>query len=263
MPSRFLHRLGMITSVYPTPILNEIGRASTFENFNSINELSSATILTMFHDFRNSTYQLPRIPGSYSLIREEKTEICLPVWAKDQLKRMTEANTNLLAWALELSYQADSLFTCERTGNTFSTRIFMRSNSREVISAAFVAFSTGHKGSESGFTQTVVEDGIVIRLTSDGLENLLKRLGSGDDFSANNENSLLEVKWHEELTSYGSINSPIDGLDLRVSFSSHIYKDENKIFRAFINMDYFSIEPLTLIKPFIPIKQKHYVSALL
>lgn len=105
MPSRFLHRLGMVTSVYPSPILNEIGRAAVFEPFKSTNEMASATILTMFHDFRNNTYQLPRIPGSYSLIRESGTQICLPVWAQDQVKRMAETNTNLLAWALELSYQ--------------------------------------------------------------------------------------------------------------------------------------------------------------
>lgn len=95
----------------------------------------------------------------------------------------------------------------------------MRSNTREVISAAFIAFATGHKGSDTGFTQTVVEDGIVIRLTSDGLENLLKRLASGEDFLLDNDASKLEVKWieNEALTAYGSISSPIDGMDLRVS----------------------------------------------
>lgn len=94
----------------------------------------------------------------------------------------------------------------------------MRSNTRDVIGAAFVAFATGHKGAENGFTQTVVEDGLVIRLSSDGVESLLKRLASGDNFRLETESGYLEVKWleSEELTSYGSINSPIDGLDLRV-----------------------------------------------
>lgn len=111
------------------------------------------------------------------------------------------------------------MFACERIGNTFSTRVFMRTNTRGSIGAAFVAFATGHKGSDSGFTQTVVEDGIVIRLTGDTLESLLKRLANGDDFALDNDSTKLEVKWleNEELTAYGSINSPIDGMDLRVS----------------------------------------------
>jgi hypothetical protein len=95
----------------------------------------------------------------------------------------------------------------------------MRSNTREVIGAAFIAFATGHKGSENGFTQTVVEDGLVIRLSSDGLESLLKRLANGDNFRLETEFGNLEVKWleNEELTCYGSINSQIDGTDLRVN----------------------------------------------
>lgn len=95
----------MMTSVYPAPILNEIGRNPVFEPFNTTNELASATILTMFHDFRKNSYHLPYIPGSYSLIRESETQILLPVWAKDQMKRIAEANTSLLAYAVDLSYQ--------------------------------------------------------------------------------------------------------------------------------------------------------------
>lgn len=95
----------MLSSVYPVPVLNEIGRPPVFEPFKTTNEIASATILSMFYDFRNNSYQLPRIAGSYALIRESGTEICLPIWSQDQMKRMTEANSNLLAWALELSYQ--------------------------------------------------------------------------------------------------------------------------------------------------------------
>lgn len=93
----------------------------------------------------------------------------------------------------------------------------MRSDSREVIGAAFVAFATGHKGTDNGFTQTVVEDGLVIRLTSDSLETLLKRLAHGDEFKLEGETSRLEVRWieNDDLTSYGAIISPIDGMDLR------------------------------------------------
>jgi hypothetical protein len=111
MPSRFLHRLGMMSSIYPVPILNEIDRPPVFEPFKTTNEMASSTILTMFHDFRTNSYQLPRIAGSYALIRESGTEICLPVWAQDQMKRMAESNSNLLAWALELSYQVSILFS--------------------------------------------------------------------------------------------------------------------------------------------------------
>jgi hypothetical protein len=109
MPSRFLYRLGMSLSVYPVPVLNEIGRSPVFEPFKSTSEMASSTILTMFHDFRNNSYQLSRIPGSYALMRERETQICLPTWSQEQMKRMAEANSNLLAWALDLSYQVSSL----------------------------------------------------------------------------------------------------------------------------------------------------------
>jgi hypothetical protein len=143
------------------------------------------------------------------------------MWAHEQIKRLVHANIKLIGWSLDLSHQADSLLTCERVQDTFSTRVFMRSDTRDVIATAFVAFSAGHKGAENNFTKSFVEDGVVIRLAGDTLETLMKKLANGEDFALENEAETLEVKWmHEDsITAYGSINSPIDGTDLRVSIN--------------------------------------------
>ncbi|KAI6219773.1 FYVE zinc finger [Aphelenchoides fujianensis] len=217
MPSRFLYRLGMMSGCYPMPVLNGLERESAFEPFADLNQLTSSTILTMFHDFRHDSYQLPHLAGGYALITESLTRICIPIWALQQVKRILDSNMNLLAWAMDLSYQADSVLTTERVLNTFATRVFQRAATRLAIGAAFVAFSTGHKGPDSSFTQTLVEDGVVIRLSSDTLETLTKRLASGENFALESERQRLEVSWIEDqiLTSNGSLQSPIDGMDLR------------------------------------------------
>ncbi|KAI6227541.1 FYVE-type domain-containing protein [Aphelenchoides fujianensis] len=217
MPSRFLYRLGMMSGCYPMPVLNELERESAFEPFADLNQLTSSTILTMFHDFRHDSYQLPHLSGGYALITESLTRICIPIWALQQIKRILDSNMNLLAWAMDLSYQADSVLTTERVLNTFATRVFQRAATRLSIGAAFVAFSTGHKGPDSSFTQTLVEDGVVIRLSSDTLETLTKRLASGENFALESERQRVEVSWIEDqiLTSNGSLQSPIDGMDLR------------------------------------------------
>ncbi|KAI6180760.1 FYVE-type domain-containing protein [Aphelenchoides besseyi] len=218
MPSRFLYRLGQLSSTYPMPVINRIDREPAFAPFNDINELINATILTMFHDFRHATYQLPHVSGSYALITDRQTRICLPTWAHQQVKEIVNSNTNLLAWGMDLSYQADSVLTVERVSNSFATRVFQRATTRESIGAAFAAFSTGHKGNENSYTQTLVEDGVVIRLSSDQLELFAKRLTAGEDFHMRTEKgNELDVTWIEDhiLTSNGSLQSPIDGMDLR------------------------------------------------
>ncbi|KAI6206583.1 FYVE zinc finger [Aphelenchoides besseyi] len=224
MPSRFFVQIGTTYSIdklvtaYPMPVVNRIDRESAFEPFGDINELIGATILTMFHDFRHATYQLPHVSGSYALITDRQTQICLPTWAHQQVKEIVNSNTNLLAWGMDLSYQADSVLTVERVSNSFATRVFQRATTRESIGAAFAAFSTGHKGSESSYTQTLVEDGVVIRLSSDQLELFAKRLTAGEDFHMRTEKgNELDVIWIEDhiLTSNGSLQSPIDGMDLR------------------------------------------------
>ncbi|CAD5216554.1 unnamed protein product [Bursaphelenchus xylophilus] len=217
LPMRILTRLGMINDVYPFPIVNDMKRAPVFDGLSDLTQLSSSTILTMFHDFRLNSYQMPYIATSCVMINEKTTTVLLPVWAKEQMKAILNSQMNLLAWACDINEECDSILTCEHLGSSFQTRIFMKESDRNSIGVSFVAFSTGHKGGDNDFSQTLVEDGVVIRFTGDTLEFVQKKLQNGDGFELESNGMKLKIEWVENtlLSIMGPIKSPIDGIDLR------------------------------------------------
>ncbi|CAD5212381.1 unnamed protein product [Bursaphelenchus okinawaensis] len=217
LPMRVLTRLGMVNDVYPYPIVNNLKRGLLFPESEDGTQPSSPTILSMFHDFRACSYSMPYIATSCVIVDEGNTKVLLPVWAKEQMKCVLNSQMNLIAWACDISESCDSVLTCEYLGSSFQTRMFMKQTDRNCIGVSFVAFSTGYKGLDNEFTQTLVEDGVVIRFTGDTLEMVQKKLQNGDDFELESNGIKLKVEWVENalLNTMGPIRSPIDGLDLR------------------------------------------------
>lgn len=100
-----------------------------------------------------------------------------------------------------------------------------------VTGATFIIFDGALKATDSGgnaFSVNVVEDGVIIRLTTDSMENLIKNLLMGKNFSLSCNNMVLNVVFEDDTSSFdncqGALVSPIDAKSLLVIFLKMIYK---------------------------------------
>lgn len=134
----------------------------------------------------------------------------------------------MITWSCDLNEDSIGVLACERISNQFETRIFPRSENEPEngkYAANFIAFSTGHKGTESSASLNIVEDGIVVRLTIDGFEDLKKKLESGEDYEIKTESRDIIIRWIDYTTALGQISSPVDQRDLRGYYQYGLVKD--------------------------------------
>lgn len=102
--------------------------------------------------------------------------------------------------------------------------------------ASFVIFDGALKHSNEKFIVTVIEDGIVVRMQSETMEEAVRSLLAGQDFHLESANMAVDIVWRDEFMptySVGALISPIDGMDLTVSLS---FLNRTKRFRESINM---------------------------
>lgn len=229
VPSRLLLRLGQLTGQYPTPLVNMFREEPVFTRM-----AVQSSVLKVLNDFRNWTYQMAQLSGTAIAVRDELTEVCLPSLALDEVRALVESNRNMVGWALneltpaEQQMEVDSHLVCEQQSladnSQFCTRIFSRNQNapRKVTGASFVIFDGALKGGEQ-FLVSVVEDGLVVRLQADLMEELVKALLAGDPFSAtNSQGHQLSVRFHTQQPLAkeipGALVSPIDGQPLDGQF---------------------------------------------
>ncbi|KAL3116007.1 hypothetical protein niasHT_007307 [Heterodera trifolii] len=253
VPCRLLLRLGMLYDEYPFPVVN-VRRERPLFTANSI----QSSVLKVLNDFRFWSYRMARLSGCIVAIRETTTVIILSSWALDDVRQIVAGNRNMIGWALDqLSSAADadeedgvteidSHLVCvqEETDDgvtpSFSTRVFSSSESnsqstlittKKVIGVSFLIFDGALRGNEQ-LSVSLVEDGLVVRLNADLMEQLIKALTTGDYFSVSNEhghslfiafrdtNDLTESGQHKASLSEarkmapGALHSPIDGKPL-------------------------------------------------
>lgn len=90
------------------------------------------------------------------------------------------------------------------------------------------------KNSIETFSWSVVEDGLVIRCSSDTMPQLVKALIEGQDFHLKTPSMSLSIifdptnKWPENLQ--GALVSPIDGINLAVNIFFKFYKFKKMLY---------------------------------
>uniref|UniRef100_A0A915M152 Smad anchor for receptor activation-like C-terminal domain-containing protein n=1 Tax=Meloidogyne javanica TaxID=6303 RepID=A0A915M152_MELJA len=255
-PLRLLLRLGQFSFQYPTPIVNIIRDQPLFTK-----EVVQSSVLKVLNDFRGWTYQMTKLFDTSIIVKNNLTEIFLPKSARDEIRTLVEGNRNMVAWSLnELSFlnqqlEIDSHLICEQKNcedgqqqpQHFCTTIFMKEPNMAIkaTSASFVIFDGALKcvGGEK-FVVNVVEDGLIIRLQSELMEELVKiLLNSTDEDNATFEAiNLIQIEGEEEKqqrliiqyiegieqqqqqiinnsdSNFGALISPIDGLHLGGQF---------------------------------------------
>lgn len=232
LPCRLLLRLGQQTAQYPTPLVNLLRDQPLFTR-----DAVQSSVLKVLNDFRNWTYCITHLPGTAIFMRTNNhTEVCLPKLALDEVRTLVESNRNMIGWAInemapiEREMNVDSHLVCEQTelDGQFCTRIFSRDPTEQIkaTAASFVIFDGALKGGEQ-FLVSVVEDGLVVRLHADQMQELVKALLSGDSFTASNAHGhQLNVHFvnsnpanqQQQQNFRGALISPIDGRPLDGQF---------------------------------------------
>ncbi|KAI1721990.1 zinc finger FYVE domain-containing protein 9 [Ditylenchus destructor] len=204
---------------YPVPLTNCRHRSPVFDPENT-----HASVLKVFNDFRNWSYRMAKLPGSYVSLSDSRTQVSLPDWALEELKLIVEANRNMVGWALDFNDRADSHLVCEHNENSglFQTHIFAsHGTTRQVTGATFIIFDGALKSSADKFVISVVEDGVVVRMQADTMTELVKSLLSGEDFRLESPNMDFCIEFYptmKPMHSRGALISPIDGENLTGKF---------------------------------------------
>ncbi|KAK0416251.1 hypothetical protein QR680_012377 [Steinernema hermaphroditum] len=215
LPKRILYKIGFQSSCFPTAIVNKWNRETVYPD-----EDYESSILKVFTDFRNFNYRLTSILGSTVSLEDGVAVVEIPTWAAERLAGVVNANRNMIAWAADLDPDADSILVCEQDteGGSFKTSIFAKdANSRRVTGCSFVIFDGALKSSDEPMSVSIVEDGIVIRLRSTVMSELVEKLLAGSDFELESKAMKLAVRWVKSAFSEESaytIRSPIDGMPL-------------------------------------------------
>jgi len=127
-----------------------------------------------------------------------------------------------MGWALEPNERADSHLVCEQSvgGGEFRTKIFTSSTGqRSLTGASFVVLDGALKSGDAPFVMSIVEDGMIVRMPPDTMEELIKSLLSGQDFELESDANKLEVLFRPSIEPkhmQGALVSPIDRRSLMV-----------------------------------------------
>ncbi|KAF2359595.1 Smad anchor for receptor activation Smad-binding domain [Trinorchestia longiramus] len=214
-PLRLLLRLGAEFRYYPCPLVSTRNRKPVFSEIGH-------TIMNLLVDFRNYTYTIPGIQGLVVHMEDKKTTLLIPRNRYAQIsKALSNSNDHVLALAANFSPEADShLVTIENDDGQYSTQaINIHNRPRKVTGASFVVFNGALK-SNSGLTakSSIVEDGLMVQITSDVMTALRESLRAMKDFSIScgvtGEQPQEEVmlRWTQDDNNCNvGVKSPIDG----------------------------------------------------
>ncbi|CEF70876.1 FYVE zinc finger domain and Zinc finger, FYVE/PHD-type domain and Zinc finger, RING/FYVE/PHD-type domain and Zinc finger, FYVE-related domain and Domain of unknown function DUF3480 domain-containing protein [Strongyloides ratti] len=211
IPNRLLYYLGLNTGCYPTPIINFKNRNITYT------DIFQTTILKVAIDFKYQKYGISQIYGSYVTLTDNKINLWLPKYSKEQVKKLVQDNKSMIIIGLDFNYHADSHLVCQQQeGGYFSTTIFTRpEQNRKQTGATFIIFDGALKNSTSKINRSIVEDGVVVRLNMDYMNELASSLEYGRSYELSDTNFELSIHWFD--MSVKNEYSPLKFVDSRIS----------------------------------------------
>lgn len=221
-PLRLILRLGAEYRYYPSPIISTRYRESVFVEIGH-------TIINLLADFRNFTYTLPQIRGLTIHMEDKKTTITIPKNRYDQvIKSINNSSEYILAFGGNFSPEADSHLVCIQNTqgheNSYSTHaINIHNKPRILTGASFIVFN-GSLKSSSGLTakSTIVEDGLMIQITSEHMEKIREDLRNLKDHTIAcgcvnvTSDESVNIIWGENDTNFNvGVKSPVDLADMQ------------------------------------------------
>ncbi|XP_066996678.2 zinc finger FYVE domain-containing protein 16 [Anabrus simplex] len=219
-PIRLMLRLGAEFRYYPCMLVSVRQRKPVFCEIGH-------TIINLLADFRNLSYTLPSVRGLVIHMEDRHTSILLPKNRYDQVARaLNNSNDHVLALAANFSMSADSHLVCIQSheDESYHTQaINIHNKPRKVTGASFVVFNGALKiSSNLTAKSSIVEDGLMVQITPDTIQELRSALRKMQDFSvrcgpagAVLPDEMVNIKWVQDDRNFNiGVVSFIDGLAL-------------------------------------------------
>ncbi|XP_062373048.1 zinc finger FYVE domain-containing protein 9-like isoform X2 [Sardina pilchardus] len=240
-PIRLMLRLGAEYKVYPCPLFSVRFRKPVFGE-------TGHTIMNLLADFRNYQYTLPMVTGLVVDVEARKTYIKIPKNRyNDLMKALNKSNEHVLAVGACFNEQADSHLVCIQNddGNYQTQAISINHQTHKVTGACFFVFSGALKASSGYSAKTsIVEDGVMVQITTETMEELRQALKDMKDYSIpcgkielDENQKHVHIHWTEDDQNFNSgIISPIDGKSMESINCMNIfhgaeYKANGKVIR--------------------------------
>ncbi|KAJ8380682.1 hypothetical protein SKAU_G00014600 [Synaphobranchus kaupii] len=229
-PLRLQLRLGAEFSVYPSALVSVRSRKAVYRQ-------TGHTIMNLLADLRNFQYSLPMVEGLQVHMEMGNSYILIPKAKFTQmLKAVNSSNEHVISVGASFSREADSHLVCfqNEDGNYQTQANGMLGKTRTVTGASFVVFNGALKAS-SGFIarSSIVEDGLMVQITTDTMEGLRQALREQRDFQIpcgradsveTREN--IHVCWVDRpLLTNAGVTSPVDGRSLEEALRVRVEQD--------------------------------------
>ncbi|XP_026806673.1 zinc finger FYVE domain-containing protein 9 [Rhopalosiphum maidis] len=223
-PIRLMLRLGAEYRYYPCMLVSIRNRPSLYTEIGQ-------TVIKLLVDFRQYSYGLPTVKGCYIHMDEKQIMVLLPRNRYDQVSRLVLAsNRGLLAFGANFSAVADSHLVCVQStkddGNYNTQAINIHNKPRQITGASFIALN-GDLEDEASTRWRIVEDGVMVEMSSQKMALLRDALRLMKDFKLNcgtNDEQTVIFHWTEDDVNFNiGVKSCIDGRLLDGVYSIRVH----------------------------------------
>ncbi|NWQ79960.1 ZFY16 protein, partial [Columbina picui] len=256
-PIRLMLRLGAEYGVYPIPVVSFRHRKPVFGEIGH-------TIMNLLVDLKNYQYTLPTIDNLFVHVEMGRSCIKIPLRKYNEvMKVINSSNQHVISIGASFNTEADSHFVCvqNKHGLYDTQAVSATGHPRKVTGASFVVFNGALKTS-SGFLakSSIVEDGLMVQIVREMMENLCQALRDKKDFKitcgktdTQDIKEYVDICWveDEEKTNKG-ILSPVDGISMEGTLGEKIpqgrdFEREGKILKC--TQVYYFLKDCELSRP--------------
>ncbi|XP_050440718.1 zinc finger FYVE domain-containing protein 9 [Adelges cooleyi] len=223
-PIRLMLRLGAEYRYYPCMLVSIRNRPSLYTEIGQ-------TVIKLLVDFRQYSYGLPTVKGCRIHMDEKQIMVLLPRNRYDQVSRLVlSSNRGLLAFGANFSAVADSHLVCVQStkddGNYNTQAINIHNKPRQITGASFIALN-GDLEDDAGTRWRIVEDGVMVEMSTQKMILLRDALRTMKDFKLNcgtNDEQTVIFHWTENDTNFNiGVKSCIDGTSLQGVLSIRVH----------------------------------------
>lgn len=230
-PSRLVSSLGAEFGAYPVPLLSVRERKPIFTEI-------GCTIFQILTDLKNDRYTVDVIDNLFIHLENDRCCIKIPLRKYNEVMKVIDSSDEyVVIIGTNPSKEADSYLVCvqDEDGLYQTKTVSVTGCPRRVTSASFVVFKEATAPSRFSAKYAVIEDGIIVHVTTETLQNLCKALRGKKDHKiicsktdTGEVEKCVDICWVEdEDQRVKGILSPVDGLSMEGTLSEKMFHNRN------------------------------------
>ncbi|NXN16583.1 ZFY16 protein, partial [Indicator maculatus] len=230
-PNRLLSSLGAEFETYPVPLLSVRERKPMFAEI-------GCTIFQVLADFATDQYTVDTIDNLFVHLEDDRCCIKIPLRKYNEVMKVIDSSDEyVIIIGANPSNEADSYLVCvQGEDGLYQTKTVSATGCpRRVTSASFVVFKEASSPSRLPAKYTTIEDGIIVHVTTEILQNLRKALRDKKDYKitcsktdTGKVKTCVDICWvKDEDQTNKRILSPVDGLSMEGTLSEKMFQDRN------------------------------------